>query len=202
MSKTPVDSARISFREKRSEFIGIIQPLEASGEFPEVLKAIKKEYHDASHICWAYRLREPEGLQELYSDAGEPAGSAGLPMLNALRSWKMENAVVFVVRHFGGTKLGKRGLMEAYGAAADSAVQAVKTRTYEHLESYILACPLEFYGELQHLLNETGGKIIRDSSTDHIDWQVLVPSKNVNTLIVRLRDISRGTAILKKEERT
>lgn len=202
MSKTPVNTARISFKEKRSEFVGIIQPIESQGAFSEILKAAKKEYHDASHICWAYRIREPQGLQELYSDAGEPAGSAGLPMLNALRSRQLENVLVFVIRYFGGTKLGKRGLMEAYGGAADQAAEAVKTRTYEHRERYLLNCPLEYYGDAQHLLVEMAGKIVSDHTTDHIDWLVELPSRNTNDLIVRLRDLSHGAATLKREERT
>ena len=202
MSKTPITSAKITLKEKRSEFIGIIQPCESQQEFSAELKKLKKEFHDASHICWAYRLRLTEGLEELYSDAGEPAGSAGLPILNILRSGKMENALVFVIRYFGGTKLGKRGLMAAYGRAVTKAVAGVKTAPYVHREQYILECPLEFYGEVQHALNGAGGRILVDRSEDRILWETEIPSKAVSNLILQLRDITRGTAVLKSEERT
>lgn len=202
MSKTPITSAKITLKEKRSEFIGIIQPCESQQEFSDELKKLKKEFHDASHICWAYRLRLPEGLEELSADAGEPAGSAGLPMLNALRSADIENGMVFVIRFFGGTKLGKRGLMDAYGGAAEQAITAVKKAVYEHKEIYRLECPLEYYGEVQHALSEAGGRILVDRSADRILWETEVPSKGVSQLIVTLRNITRGAAILIGEERT
>ncbi len=202
MSKTPTTTTRITLKEKRSEFIGIIQPCESQQEFSDELKKLKKEFHDANHICWAYRLRMPEGLEELSADAGEPAGSAGLPMLNALRSAEIENGMVFVIRYFGGTKLGKRGLMDAYGGAAEQVIAAVKKTVYEHKEIYQLECPLEYYGEVQHILSGVGGRILVDRSTDRILWETEVPSKGVNQLIITLRDITRGAAILKREERT
>jgi len=202
MSKTPTTTTRITLKEKRSEFIGIIQPCESQQEFSDELKKLKKEFHDANHICWAYRLRLPEGLEELSADAGEPAGTAGLPMLNALRSAEIENGMVFVIRYFGGTKLGKRGLMDAYGGAAEQVIAAVKKTVYEHKEIYQLECPLEYYGEVQHILSGVGGRILVDRSTDRILWETEVPSKGVNQLIITLRDITRGAAILKREERT
>lgn len=202
MSKTPITSAKITLKEKRSEFIGIIIPCESQQKFSAELKKLKKEFHDASHICWAYRLRLAEGLEELYSDAGEPAGSAGLPMLNVLRSGKMENALVFVIRYFGGTKLGKRGLMAAYGQVAAKVVAVVKTSVYEHRERYRLECPLDYYGEVQHALSGAGGRIIVDRSEDRILWETEIPSKAVSRLIVQLRNLTRGAALLKREERT
>ena len=202
MSKTPTTTTRITLKEKRSEFIGIIQPCESQQEFSDELKKLKKEFHDANHICWAYRLRLPEGLEELSADAGEPAGTAGLPMLNALRSAEIENGMVFVIRYFGGTKLGKRGLMDAYGGAAEQVIAAVKKTVYEHKEIYQLECPLEYYGEVQHILSGVGGRTLVDRSTDRILWETEVPSKGVNQLIITLRDITRGAAILKREERT
>ncbi len=202
MSKTPSTTARITVKEKRSEFIGIIQPCESQQEFSAELKKLKKEFHAASHICWAYRLRLTEGLEELYSDAGEPTGSAGLPMLNVLRGLELENVLVFVIRFFGGTKLGKRGLMESYGRAAAEAATSVKTVPYLHREKYILECPLEFYGEVQQVLSGAGGRILVDRSADRIRWKTEIPSKAVSNLIMQLRDVTRGAAVLKSEERT
>jgi len=123
-------------------------------------------------------------------------------MLNALRSAEIENGMVFVIRYFGGTKLGKRGLMDAYGGAAEQVIAAVKKTVYEHKEIYQLECPLEYYGEVQHILSGVGGRILVDRSTDRILWETEVPSKGVNQLIITLRDITRGAAILKREERT
>ncbi|MFH1852504.1 MAG: YigZ family protein [Candidatus Neomarinimicrobiota bacterium] len=202
MSKIPTTSARITFKEKRSEFIGIIVPCESQQEFSDDLKRLKKEFHDASHICWAYRLRLSTGPEELSSDAGEPTGTAGLPLLNALRSAEIENGVVFVIRYFGGTKLGKRGLMEAYGGAAEQVIASVKKAVYEHKEIYWIECPLEFYGEAHQALIGAGGRILVDRSTDRILWDTEIPSSAVNGLISALRDGTRGAAILKREERT
>ncbi len=202
MSKTPVEEKHIEFKEKRSEFIGIVQPCENQQDMTEELKRLKKKYHDSSHICWAFRIHNVDGLEELYSDAGEPAGSAGLPMLNALRNQDMVNALVIVIRYYGGTKLGKRGLMDAYGGAATEAVKQVKTRPYEHRERYLLDCPLDYYGEVQRALSAAGGQILVDRSQDRILWETQLPSRSVSRLINELRDITRGAAVLKNEERT
>ncbi len=114
----------VQYRVLGSKFYGIIFPSENQEVFEERLNACKKKYPDASHHCYAWRL-DPFNLNEFSQDDGEPSGTAGLPILNVLRSFNCCNTGIIVVRYFGGTKLGKAGLIDAYGHTARLATESI-----------------------------------------------------------------------------
>jgi len=109
------------YKEKNSRFIARIFHVETEEKAKEYLLQMKKEYHDARHHCWAYRIH-PE--KELFrsSDDGEPSGTAGKPILNQILSAGLFNVLVVVIRYFGGTKLGVSGLIRAYKTATRDAI--------------------------------------------------------------------------------
>lgn len=115
----------VKVTERGSTFLGFLFPCRDEAHFAESLQQIKAEYHDASHHCYAWRV-DPTDVTEFSSDDGEPAGTAGLPILNRLKSKKLVNAGLVVVRYFGGTKLGKPGLIEAYGGTAERCLSGVE----------------------------------------------------------------------------
>ena len=113
------------YKEKGSKFISFAIPVSSHDDVKSQLSLIKKEFHDARHHCYAYIL----GLskQELKSnDDGEPSHSAGDPILGQIKSYKLTNVLVVVVRYFGGTKLGVGGLIHAYKTAASEALSISK----------------------------------------------------------------------------
>ena len=105
-----------SYREviKRSEFIGYAKAVFTEQEVHEFLQQVKSEHPKATHWVWAYKI----GEIMFSSDAGEPSGSAGLPILNAIRSSGLDYVMVIVVRYFGGVLLGIKGLIYAYNSVA------------------------------------------------------------------------------------
>lgn len=107
-----------SFREKGSKFIGYLFPAEDLHKFEAKLEEIQSHYPDATHHCYAYRL-DPNKIKEFAQDDGEPSGTAGLPILNQLKSCEIVNAGLVVVRYYGGTNLGTSGLIQAYGHSAE-----------------------------------------------------------------------------------
>lgn len=109
------------FKDRGSKFYAFAYPVESLEEVQEKVMAVKKRFHDARHHCFAYRLEE-QGKVEFATDDGEPSHSAGDPILGAIRSSKLTWTLVVVVRYFGGTKLGIRGLIEAYRTAAEDAL--------------------------------------------------------------------------------
>jgi uncharacterized YigZ family protein len=110
------------YKEKGSKFLAFAHPLSHETDAKVLLDLYKKEYYDARHICYAYVFgTESEVMKS--SDAGEPNGSAGLPILNQLRSFEVKNVFLVVVRYFGGTKLGVSGLVSAYKSAAKQALE-------------------------------------------------------------------------------
>ena len=107
------EPAEAIYKERSSKFLTYAYPVESEEEIKELLDALRKQYYDATHHCYAYRLG-PQGEQFRANDDGEPSGTAGKPILGQLLSAKVTNCLVVVVRYFGGTKLGVSGLIQAY----------------------------------------------------------------------------------------
>jgi uncharacterized YigZ family protein len=111
------------YKDRESRFIGYAIPLDKVEDFRGKLNAVKKEHPKASHYCFAYRIGNDRNLFRV-SDDGEPSGSAGRPILGQIDSKGLTNVLVIVVRYFGGTLLGVRGLINAYKSAALLAIEA------------------------------------------------------------------------------
>jgi uncharacterized YigZ family protein len=109
------------YKDKGSRFIAKVFHVENVDDVRVNLLQIRKEFHDARHFCYAYRI-DPENETLKSSDDGEPAGTAGKPILNQILSSELYNVLVVVVRYFGGTKLGVSGLIKAYKTAALEAI--------------------------------------------------------------------------------
>ena len=110
------------YREKASKFIGLAFPAGSEAETREILEAVRKKYHDSNHHCYAYCLGPGQDIFR-FNDDGEPSGSAGRPIYGQLLSKNISDAIVIVIRYFGGTKLGIPGLIHAYRQAASEALE-------------------------------------------------------------------------------
>tara|TARA_R110000868_G_scaffold37111_14_gene131668 strand:+ start:80178 stop:80696 length:519 start_codon:yes stop_codon:yes gene_type:complete len=113
------------------------------------LEQIKTEYQNASHHCYGYRI-DPVSLIEFSSDDGEPSGTAGLPILNQLKSFEVVNAGIVVVRYFGGSKLGKPGLIQAYGETAKLCLEKTSLKEINHVQLFRIEYPYTF----ENLINK------------------------------------------------
>ena len=112
------------FKDNGSRFIALAYPVETEEEIRDIVAGLKKEYHDARHHCYAYRLGY-KGDRFRANDDGEPSGSAGRPILGQIDSLGLSDVLVVVVRYFGGIKLGIPGLIRAYKTStADALAQA------------------------------------------------------------------------------
>lgn len=112
------------FKDNGSRFIALAYPVETEEEVREIVSRLRKEYHDARHHCYAYRLGYKRDVFRA-SDDGEPSGSAGRPILGQIDSLGLSDVLVVVVRYFGGIKLGIPGLIRAYKtSSADALSQA------------------------------------------------------------------------------
>lgn len=117
--KTIKDNSFSEIVEKKSRFISNIFYVETKEEAEKIIRDIKRKYNDASHNVYAYRLVD----NSKFSDDGEPSGTAGAPLLNALEKLDIVNVLVIVTRYFGGTLLGTGGLVRAYTKGLDSALK-------------------------------------------------------------------------------
>lgn len=112
-----------AFRDKGSRFLAFAYPVSSEEEIKERLAALRKEYFDARHHCYAYCLGPDKSIYRI-NDDGEPSGSAGRPIFGQLQSKDLTNVLVVVIRYFGGVKLGIPGLINAYRTATREALDA------------------------------------------------------------------------------
>ena len=110
------------FRDKGSKFFAFVHPIESLDTYKVNLQDYKSAHPKACHVCSAYRLYSNGQLDEYMSDDGEPRGSSGPPILNSIKRHEIINVGLFVVRYFGGTKLGIPGLINAYASGAEDAL--------------------------------------------------------------------------------
>lgn len=115
-------SGKSIFRDRASKFIGIAVHASSEEDVKQQLAIIRKEYYDATHHCYAFRLGSDK-LAFRSNDDGEPSGTAGKPILGQIVSKDLTNILLVVVRYYGGTKLGVSGLINAYRTAAREAIE-------------------------------------------------------------------------------
>lgn len=117
----PLETSEGTFKDRGSKFFAFAFPVREVDEVNEIVQEVKKKYYDARHHCVAYRIGIA-GEHTYTNDDGEPGNTAGAPILAAIRSAELTDILIVVVRYFGGTKLGVRGLIEAYRGAAEDAI--------------------------------------------------------------------------------
>lgn len=143
--------SRAEIREKGSRFLAVALAAADESELKEQLAGLAADFPEASHHCWACRLGWPP--RERSSDAGEPAGTAGVPILQVLRGSGLSDVVAVVVRWFGGTRLGKGGLARAYAAAARAALEGLPVATRATTVRFDLDVPYEKVGAVKRLVH-------------------------------------------------
>jgi len=143
--KRPRNTANIEFVEKKSVFIGFSTLVENEEQALEIIKQKKKEYSDATHNVYAYVIGDSIAR---YSDDNEPQGTAGMPVLNAIRMSGISDVLVVITRYFGGILLGAGGLVRAYSTAASLALEQGGIRIYEQYVSYSVNISYSDYGKL------------------------------------------------------
>lgn len=158
---TVKQEAHVEFEEKRSLFIGHAIHVECEEDAAAFVKSIKKQYADATHNVWAYHLKG--GILARYSDDGEPQGTAGMPVLEAIRKSGVDDVCVVVTRYFGGILLGAGGLVRAYSHSAVIAIESAEIVTYEPYCEYELTCGYSEYQKYSNILSIEGAVI---DSTD------------------------------------
>ncbi len=146
------------FKDRGSRFIGIAMPAQSEEEVNELLTNCRKQYYDATHHCYAYRI----GIQNISyraNDDGEPNHSAGDPILGKIKSLDLTNTLVIVVRYYGGTKLGVGGLITAYRTAAELALEAAIIETVEITVTIQITYPYDNTSEVLRQVDQCEIKI-------------------------------------------
>ena len=167
--KTIASPSKGIFKDKGSKFLAFAFPVDNEQEIKQHIESKKKEYFDARHHCYAYAIGVNRQQQRSFDD-GEPAGTAGKPIFNQIISTNLTNILIVVVRYFGGTLLGKSGLIQAYKMATIDAI--ANSRVIEKTENTTIGLTFS-YSQLNEVL-----KILR------MDGVVLKNQQFDNTCII------------------
>ncbi len=186
------------YKKKRSEFIGFSKPIKDIQEINTNLKNLKSKYPSARHICWAYRIYLDDMLIENSSDAGEPSGSAGLPILNIIKHYNIVNCGIFVVRFFGGVKLGKPRLINAYKTTVELVIAESVLCKWQLKSQYQISASVKYFGKIANVVQQNDGKIISDHTADKLNLLIELPIEKYNNFIKEFDRITQNSGIIKK----
>lgn len=193
----PCSPAAAEIREKGSRFLALLRPASDEQQAKDILTRLASEHHDASHHCWAWRLDWPPS--ERSHDAGEPSGTAGAPVLRALAAAGVSDALLVVIRWYGGTNLGKGGLVRAYGGAARAALAAGTIGRRLLRQELEVRLPYEELGGLRRLVHPPELEIVAERYGADVTLRLAaVPSR-----LPELEELvaSRGLQLARLEER-
>lgn len=156
----PAEETRTEIRVVNSRFITTLSPAFSVSDAKEFVAKIKNEFRDASHNVPAFIIGHGQSIITHCSDDGEPSGTAGRPALAVLQGSGLGDAVVVVTRFFGGTKLGKGGLVRSYGDAVRSVLKLTPLAQKVPTHTVMIALPYSHYERILGLIETSQGKII------------------------------------------
>lgn len=162
------------YKEKGSKFLSFAYPVTSESDIREKIAALKSEYFDARHHCYGWILG-PEKNQFRAFDDGEPNHSAGDPILGQIRSRNLTNVLVVVVRYFGGTKLGVGGLIAAYKAAAEDALNSSSLIEMEVMQRVSISYEYSIASDVMRLVKDFDLNIISHEFKDNCELIADIP---------------------------
>ena len=190
--KTVKGEATAEFIEKRSKFICYVKHVEAKEEAENYIKIIKSKHWDAKHNVFAYRINN-ENINKS-SDDGEPAGSAGMPVLFMLQEMGLQDLVVVISRYFGGVLLGVGGLKRAYSLGAKLAIEACGICEMVPCFAANLKISYHIFEKIKNLIQEFGGKISGYTYTNIVEIATYINENKYQEFREAVREASCGEA--------
>lgn len=193
----PAESVCVSEEIKKSRFITLVAHTDGITAAKAFVEQVRADHPDARHHCWAWVAGAPDDSQQLgFSDDGEPAGTAGKPMLAQLMGRGIGEITAVVVRYYGGVKLGTGGLVKAYGGGVQLALNQLPTVLKVPLTEYTLLCDYAQLSGIEALLKQYDGLIVQSDFQAAVLLRVALPQTRLGELSLRLADMSRGSLYL------
>ncbi len=199
MSPIPADEyltiefqARDKIKVEGSIFIATAVPVNSEETVKDKLQSISKEFHDATHNCYAWRIKNPQPERFKYSDAGEPRGTAGKPIFSAIESEGLHNILVVVTRYFGGVKLGTGGLSRAYRSSAQSVLHKAKKVTGWITSEISMGYPLNLTGKVNQVLGKFDARILESNYESSARVRILIRNGRLENLKKMLVEATNG----------
>ncbi len=188
--KTIIKTSEFQLKEKGSLFVGRAFPIQNIEEAETILAETRKKYYDATHNCYAYKFIEDESFK--YSDDGEPNGTAGIRILNAIKHFTLSNVLIISTRYYGGTKLGVGQLGKAYYNSAFGAIENTTIVTKVNYSKIIINFGYDFINDVHHFIDTYKVKNINNLFSENPQIECLIKPEFVDKLIENLLTVSSG----------
>lgn len=197
----PIPAARYRTAEEilRSRFITTVDFAPTVAEARRVIAEVSTEFADASHNCWAYVVGAPGSTAQIgMSDDGEPHGTAGRPMLTVLMHSGIGNICAVVTRYFGGTLLGKGGLVKAYSGGVQLALATLPTTMQIPKARLTLLFDYGTVTLLQRLLPQYEVELLQDEYGTDVTYQVSLPVEQLQPFTQAVTELTNGQALIER----
>jgi len=185
--RVPAGPVESEIREKGSRFLARVTAATDEEAAKGVVAGAEARHPDATHHCWAWRLGQPP--LERSSDAGEPAGTAGMPILQVLRGAELSDVVAVVSRWFGGTKLGKGGLARAYAAATQEAMASLRVGRRVPTVRWVLELPYERLGAVLRLVHPPEVELVGERYGETVGLELRIHAEHRAEVEAALADL-------------
>lgn len=198
-----IPAAPVTFSEeiKKSRFITLLAHTDGVDAAKAFVETVRAEHLDARHHCVAWVAGPPDDSQQLgFSDDGEPAGTAGKPILAQLMGRGVGEITAVVVRYYGGVLLGTGGLVKAYGGGVQQALSRLATTRKMPLTEYTLCCDYAQLAGVETLLGQFEGRVVASEYQAAVHLRVALPHSRLDVFSAKLADFSRGALQLLKTE--
>lgn len=182
---------------KGSQFICHAYNIKSASDGQNKLEMIKKEYFDATHHCYAYKIKNGD---EKYSDDGEPNGTAGIRIFNAIKHFELTDIIVIVVRYYGGTKLGVGPLGKAYGGTAAGLLKEAKIITKIKYEIILIEYNFDEVNSIHYLLNKYNCKKINNLFNEIPKIECCIEPFHLLNFENELKEKTKGNASFEKKK--
>lgn len=185
--------------EKKSRFIANVFPVKTEEEALSIIEETKKKYWDARHNCFAFVIGDRAEVTRC-TDDGEPAGTAGRPILEVIMGANIRNVLVIVTRYFGGTLLGTGGLVRAYSQAAQAGIAASKIAEKQYGKMVIIETDYNGIGKLQYIAAQMELMTVDTQYSDKVIMKLLVKEDICNSFIKKVIEATAGQAVIDDSE--
>lgn len=178
---------RHEFVVEKSRFISFACQVSTVGQANFFIESISKQHYDATHNCYAYLTDDGQK----FSDDGEPQGTAGMPILNAIKGKNLHNVAVVVTRYFGGIKLGAGGLVRAYGKAASNVLEEAEKVQFLQCDLFKVKCDYSYVSSVESTVFAFGKIAEREYYAD-VTYKIIVPVSKSDDFVKKLVDVTQG----------
>lgn len=193
----PQGQHRTEEERKRSRFITTIGYTPSVEDAREFIRKMREEFADANHNCWAYVVGPPGSTAQVgMSDDGEPHGTAGRPMLTVLLHSGIGDICAVVTRYFGGTLLGKGGLVKAYSGGVQYALESLPTVEMIPMTTMLVMVDYSTVTPLQNLLPDFEASIIREEFAVDVTFTIQMPEEQSSSFRDVVTNLTNGNAII------